>query len=184
MGVLVDLGWTQLSDSNWRFKSDWAWLLTLGWAPVYFPCVLPRAQAEGIAVAQRSSSVVLTEAQEDKPSWANAFQASPCVVSASILLAKAGHHAEPKVKEQGGTSQARWGQKAHCVSRTNISGLGIYIFFPWRRRRKGGNTFEKNRMYPHPKYLLRYSVFCDSSEICSEPTWQVLPPILSRNPLV
>lgn len=184
MGMLVDLCWAQLSDSNWRCKSDCAWRLTLGWAPVYSPCVLPRAQAEGTAVAQRSSSMVLAEAQEDKPNWANTFQASPCVVPASILLAKAGHHAEPKVKEQGSTSHTRWGQKAHCVSRTNISGLGIYIFFSWRWRRKGGNTFEKNRMYPHPKCLLRYSVFCHSSEICSEPTWQVLPSILSRNPLV
>ena len=177
----ADLAWTQLSSPDVRNRSKGAWLLTLGWAAVHCPCVLSGPQAEGTAVTQRSSSVLLAEAQEDKPSQANTFQASACVVSANIPLTKAGHITEPKVKGQGSMS-AHHETKANHVAKTDISG-STHILFQWWWRRKGGNMLENSRICPHPKYLLRSSVHWDSDEICSEPTWPGLSSSISRKPL-
>lgn len=78
--------------------------------------------------------MVLAEAQEDKPKWANAFQASPCVVSANILLA--GHIAEPKVKgmEVPPTHQEA---KANHVARTNITLVRDLYILPMDVKEEG-----------------------------------------------
>lgn len=71
--VFADPGWAPLSKSNFRYRTNWAWRPTLGWAPVYSPCVFPGAKAEGTAVEQRSSSLGAAKARTDRPQCTSAF---------------------------------------------------------------------------------------------------------------
>lgn len=70
----------------------WLWVGLLSTPHVFFlGCRLKGQQLPREAVL-----LVPAEAQEDKPTGANTFQTSVCVMSANIPLAKSGHMAAPK----------------------------------------------------------------------------------------
>ena len=101
----------------------WLWVELLSTPDVFFLGLRLKEQQ----LPREAVLLVPEEAQEDAPDWADTFQASACVMSASIPLANAGHMAAPKFKsrEVYPTSHE---DKTNHVAKTNISGGGHMCF--------------------------------------------------------
>lgn len=167
--VFADLGWAPLSNSNFMYRSHWARLMTLGWALVYSPCVFFWGQGWRDSHWTEKLFSWCCQGTQEQTQLGKHIPSLSCVVSANILLAKAGDMAEPIVQGQGSTHHET---TANHVAKTNINGS--------HEGEEGKEGICLRVTDPHPPCLLSNSVLWDS--FFSEPTWQVLSPNLPRKP--